>query len=95
MILKRKPKEKAGGDCPSTPCSAGWFLQQIKVVTSSYNGEYCMQETQIRPIETINFKSGLMTFKYLNHNRRWTKGFVGIGSEIVYYMEGMKTLTDK
>jgi hypothetical protein len=68
---------------------------QIKVVTSSYNGEFCMQETQIRPIETINFKSRLMTFKYLNHNRRWTKGFVGIGSEIVYYMEGMKTLRDK
>ena len=21
MILKRKPEEKAGGDCPSTPCS--------------------------------------------------------------------------
>lgn len=21
MILKREPKEKAGGDCPSTPCS--------------------------------------------------------------------------
>ena len=68
---------------------------KIKVVTYRHSGESCMQETQVRPIETINFENRLMTFKYLNHNRRWTKGFVGIGAEIVYYMEGMKTLSDK
>ena len=25
MMLKRKPEEKTGGDCPSTPCSASWL----------------------------------------------------------------------
>lgn len=68
---------------------------QIKVVTSGRYGEFCMQETQMRPIETINFRSRYKTFKYLNGNRRWAKGIVDIGAEVVYYMEGLKTFADK
>ena len=53
------------------------------------------ERTQIRPIETIDFRKNLKTFKYLNKNYKWTVGYVGIDADIVYYMEGSKTLTNK
>jgi hypothetical protein len=53
------------------------------------------EQIQIRPIETIDFKKRLKTFKYLNKNRRWVQGTVEIDAEIVFYMESVAPLMDK
>ena len=35
-------------------------------------------ERQFVPVEIINLKKGIVTFKYLNQNRRWQKGSADI-----------------
>jgi hypothetical protein len=46
MILKRKPEEKAGGDCPSTPCCPSLDCSRDELVAyirSMKGGERVME----------------------------------------------------
>lgn len=41
MILKREPKDKASGDCPSTPCSAVLLALENEIEFSNVTAHHC------------------------------------------------------
>lgn len=58
------------------------------IETFVFNGDKNEKiDSQIRPIETIDFTKGRKTFRYLNKNRRWEKKTIDIGAEKVFLFD--------
>lgn len=59
---------------------------QVFLKLCDFNGIY-KELYQTVPVETINFRKGTKTFKYLNKNKRWAKGEIHLGADQVHYLE--------